>query len=1342
MSKVKYGVLQFVLRGKHRLRAKEQQTSAIQEHDDSVMLRRRGSRPGPYEEGKRSTINLGVEDLPAASNPESFSRFYTDDEALTSPARRPSSSNDLDSFSPFLMREYLRVEDAEMRQQLVSCVEEKENKLRERRKSLIVAEDVAPPQGRTGHGPCRPLENLLSMKDASASKEDSVFLCGSEKGGEMDVQSPAKQEASMFTTPQSLAADAALTSQTPPVPPPRKKRDARRRIGVYRMDSSGSSTPCTPTSPGTSGFPGTHVVPGNHDTAGTFFLGSPATPGSPSSASLDSLSPSGDNCFFGRKGMYEYTSSSQDNRDTTATPDTLRTLNSTPETPGSPSSPDSPGRFFTKSLHLEDGAMPEFAQKSHTLDNRRHRRRGKNDTWDGHLGQSTEDLPQIGTPKELRRSMSEYHTSDTGGSGNKARCASESSKKDKGKAPASIRDRLFRQSKKDNSAKGLSSRAFNRWSKKGSSRQRKESSEDHTDGEAEGVVAGVTHGSQGSAPPSPKLPASSSAESTPKRNFLHQLHRFKKGAKNASKATATKGKTRGAESLEGGVDGLARAHSQENLHHSPLSHASSPLQSRPRIQDQDEKRRTENTLKIWIMEAKDIASKKKYFCHLIVDSQPSHRTCSKTMTNMCFWGEYFELDLNPETTTICIELKREGDKKSPKRIGSVEIDLKPSSPGRATLEEQWYAVKVDRPDKTCPALRIKHRFQSLDILPLSQYGPLRMYLKDNSTSLCQLLEPVVSVKAKEDIATTLINIMQVEDCAITFLVDLVYTDIQSNAENEHLLFRGNSVATKAIEAYMKLVGEQYLHDTLQEPIQALITSGEDLEVDHFKITNLQSLQEQRKSLKEQVTAVWEKILQSSRNFPVELRKVFHKLREKLSRQEKCELTDNLISSCVFLRFFCPAVLAPSLFNITTEYPDERANRNLTLVAKTLQTLANFTHFQGKESFMEFLNDFINKEQERCRTFLKAISSVPSPEDSHLEFDGKIDLGKHLALLHLHLADVLTEINTQGYESEASRVNALVDDISALLGGNHNEVSYARRPSSGPPLNASPALAPPHLHYNNNYTREECLDSVGEAGTGLVLPHATNRSQSFPRATTPVYANHHMVPGNQRQPFRHPERSAVNDLTNSEEFVLITAFDHSSRPQISMSLSEEANNNNTPAMDVRVTNSNTFYMSEASPAPIHHLNYQPQRALLHSTVQPRPHHRPGISRNLSVGGVPSPAERRRFEGHCSDLFRYMDDVTHKMSAICKDGENNIQGSQTSISQLSNIASSGYQSFAYSQSSSPVDSLLHTDNSSLLSRENGNPGLPVGIRQIHDSPLDPASERTSEEPPTATMTPRMT
>ncbi|XP_063883791.1 ras GTPase-activating protein raskol-like isoform X3 [Scylla paramamosain] len=846
-----------------------------------------------------------------------------------------------------------------------------------------------------------------------------------------------------------------------------------------------------------------------------------------------------------------------------------------------------------------------------------------------------------------------------------------------------------------------------------------------------GAVARVTHGSQGSAPPSPQLSSSRSADSTPKKNILQ---RIKMGARNASKNTKGIKTNRGPDSCVeggGGEDGMSRSHSHDNLY---PGHAPSPQQSRSKaLENQDETRRTENTLKIWIMEAKEIPSKKKYFCHLIVNLQPSHRTCSKPMTNMCFWGEYFELDLSPEITSIIIELKREGDKKSNKKIGSVEIDLKPSSPGRATQEEQWYPVKVEKQDKTTPALRIRHRFQSLDILPLSQYGPLLQYLKENATPLCQLLEPVLPVKAKEDIATTLINIMQAENCAIAFLVDLVYTDIKTNAENEHLLFRGNSVATKAIEAYMKLVGEQYLHDTLKDPILALITSAEDLEVDPLKITNVQFLQEHRNSLKEKVTAVWEKILQSSRNFPVELREVFHKLREQLSRQEKCELTDNLISSCVFLRFFCPAVLSPYLFNMVTAYPDDRASRNLTLVAKTLQTLANFTLFQGKEKFMEFLNEFINKEQERCRAFLRAISSPPSSEDSILDFDGKIDRGKHLALLHLHLVDVLAEMNTQGYESEASRVMALVEDISVLLGGSHTRMPYVPRPSSGPILPGSPALAPPQMPAsNNNFMREESTDGTEERGTGLGMTPSTNRSQSFPRSVTPVYSHHHMVTSSPRPPFHHQARSAGGDLGPSEEHVLITAFDLSSRPQISMFPSEEANNNNPPAVDMRVNNSNSYYIGEVPPPPVHQVHHQPQRALIHNTPQTRQHLRGPPSRNLSVGEVQGSADRRVYDRNCSEFFRYMDDASHKFIAACKDGENNIQGSQTSISQLSNIASSGYQSFAYSQSSSPVDSLLHTDNSSLLSRENGNPGLPVGIRQVHhDSPLaSPLHQQTSK------------
>lgn len=52
------------------------------------------------------------------------------------------------------------------------------------------------------------------------------------------------------------------------------------------------------------------------------------------------------------------------------------------------------------------------------------------------------------------------------------------------------------------------------------------------------------------------------------------------------------------------------------------------------------------------------------------------------------------------------------------------------------------------------------------------------YLKTDYKSVCEVLEPVIGVKAKEDIATALVSVMQREGLAKEFLADIVMMDIE------------------------------------------------------------------------------------------------------------------------------------------------------------------------------------------------------------------------------------------------------------------------------------------------------------------------------------------------------------------------------------------------------------------------------------------------------------------------------------------------------------------------------------------------------------------------------------
>ncbi|PWW72423.1 hypothetical protein C7212DRAFT_232504 [Tuber magnatum] len=427
------------------------------------------------------------------------------------------------------------------------------------------------------------------------------------------------------------------------------------------------------------------------------------------------------------------------------------------------------------------------------------------------------------------------------------------------------------------------------------------------------------------------------------------------------------------------------------------------------------------------------------YAEVVLDGEVRAKTMVRTKTHNPFWREDYEFpDLPAILSDVGVVLKQRHPKWKTRGSGSVTgsggfggglggvsvpgskdavigaVEIQFDELKMETDTERWWPLMstAKGAEERIGEMFLKIGMEELVVLMAHEYMELSELLHSFSSGVTMEIAQVVGPDLRR-LADTLLKIYQVSGRASEWLMSLAEGEIDglhkesppvrlgrhrdSNESNSDLdqsrrdvgkaglvdaniLFRGNSLLTKALDAHMKRLGREYLEETLGEHLRDIADDDTYCEVDPLRMEPGENLMKNWKTLMGIVKGIWKGIYNSHEKCPMELRKILRHIRVCVADRYGDLLKTVCYSSVcgfLFLRFFCPAILNPKLFGLLKDHPGVRAQRTLTLVAKSLQGLANMSTFGVKEPWMEQMNEFLGAHSAEMKSFVDAITTIPS-----------------------------------------------------------------------------------------------------------------------------------------------------------------------------------------------------------------------------------------------------------------------------------------------------------------------------------------------------------------------------
>ncbi|TAQ89305.1 hypothetical protein B7494_g2379 [Chlorociboria aeruginascens] len=287
-------------------------------------------------------------------------------------------------------------------------------------------------------------------------------------------------------------------------------------------------------------------------------------------------------------------------------------------------------------------------------------------------------------------------------------------------------------------------------------------------------------------------------------------------------------------------------------------------------------------------------------------------------------------------------------------------------------------------------------FNNLSDASVNQKYDALLELLVNDMALTIALCDACPSSEVDEMTISLLNIFDSRGLGFALLEALIEHEVDET-ENEAELLRRNCVATKMLSVYARWKGQAYLKTTLQTVIERLIMAAKDLdlELDPARTSSAEELRKNSVQLRVVTRVFVEDICASADNIPVSFRKICSIISSAVMKRFP-EAKFTAVGAFIFLRFFCPAIVAPDVEGLTATTPSKEMRRGLLLIAKVVQNLANNVLFGAKEPYMFPLNDFLTENIYRVTTFLREISVLePISETESFDFGSCVALHRFL-----------------------------------------------------------------------------------------------------------------------------------------------------------------------------------------------------------------------------------------------------------------------------------------------------------------------------------------------------------